>query len=107
MKGEPTETANLSSWELMDSEPDKSLHGTNPGPLPVCDSCVAWSVCKALSNEIRTCPWYLAGFWEPLPQAGLPSLDAGGGAWSYLMCPALFKPMGGLLLSEWRRRSGC
>ena len=51
--GEPTETADLSSWELMDSEPTGSLHETDLGPLHVFDSCVSWSLCKAPSNENR------------------------------------------------------
>lgn len=36
----------------------------------------------------------------------LSNLYTGGGAWSYfnLMCPAVFKPMGGLPFSQWRQR---
>lgn len=44
----------------------------------MCDSCVAWSVCKAPS-EIRAYPCHLAGIEEPVPHAGLlrPSLMLG------------------------------
>lgn len=50
MAREPTETADLSMWEFMVSGPKLgSLHGTNLGPLHVCDSCIIWSLCKAPS----------------------------------------------------------
>lgn len=48
----------------MDSRPRNSPTGTLRGmdlsPLHRCDNYVAWALC-----EIRTCPWHLAGFWEP------------------------------------------
>lgn len=56
---EPTE----SSWTLDLG----SLHGTDLGPLRVCDSCVVWSDCESPSSEITTCPWHLAVFWKPVP----------------------------------------
>ena len=40
---------------------------TDLDPLRMCDDCVAWSVCKATSSEIRMCPWHLACFEEPVP----------------------------------------
>ena len=36
MMGEPTETADLSSWEYMDLEQIVKEHGTNLSPLYVC-----------------------------------------------------------------------
>ena len=45
---ESIETAHLSSWEHIDlAQQLGNLHGTDLGPLYVCDSCIAWAVCKA------------------------------------------------------------
>lgn len=109
-----TETNNLSllsSWEHMDqiwtnsSEPTW-VHGTNLAPLRVCDHCVTWSVCKAHSSKIRTCPWHLVDTWESVPYAELPCSVfiqreelAPISAW----CAMLW----GLPLSECRQRRSC
>ena len=60
MMGEPPETAYLSSWELTDSGLTARKIGIDLGPLHMCDSCVAWSVCWAPSSKIMTCPWHLS-----------------------------------------------
>ena len=70
MVGKPTETADLSLWELMDSrQTDRKPPWDQPGPLHVCYRFVVVSHCS--SSEIRTCLWNLAGFLEPVYHAGL------------------------------------
>lgn len=60
MAEEPTETIELSLWELTFSNCQLgSLHGTDINLLQVCDSLKAWSVYVVLSSGIRTCLWYL------------------------------------------------
>lgn len=111
MAREPTETADLSMWEFMVSGPKLgSLHGTNLGPLHVCDSCIIWSLCKAPSCEIRTCPWPLAGFWEPVLHNGL-LCPAGAKSCLNLMCYVWFVQSSGRpapfrmeMVEEWKRR---
>lgn len=50
----PTETTNLSSQSL--NQPPGSLHGTDVGPMRMCDSCVVWSICGTPNSENRGCP---------------------------------------------------
>ena len=80
MMGKPTETADLSSWELMDSGPTFRKPAWNwlMPSAPVSRLCsLTWSMCKAPSSMIRTCPWFSVGFWEPVSHTGLPALMQG------------------------------
>lgn len=59
MMGKPTGTG-PELGELMDYEQQLwSQPATYLGPLHVCNTCVAWSVCGASSSGLRTCPGYL------------------------------------------------
>lgn len=55
------------------------LHGTDIGPLYICDSCVAWFPCGIPNSGAETVPDSLAGFWDPTPHNGLscPALITG------------------------------
>lgn len=44
-----------SSWSIHQQL--RGLHGSNAGPLCVCDSCVAWTFCEAPSSVIKACPF--------------------------------------------------
>lgn len=48
MMSKPAETAELNSWDLMDSRELGILIGTQLGPFHVGDSCVARTICRAL-----------------------------------------------------------
>lgn len=98
--GELTETAYLSSWELRDSGP------TARGPAweqPKASARV-WQLClfvELLAVGSGPVPATWAGFWEPIPHAGVPSptLMQGkklGQPCLNLMCHSLLMPMGGL-----------
>lgn len=38
----------------------------------VCDSYLAWFVCKAPNNKISNCPIHLISFWKPFHYVGFP-----------------------------------
>lgn len=84
----------------------ESLHGTYLGRLHVSGSCVTWFVCGAPCCLIRTYPWHELGVWNQFSVLGcLTTHDAWREAWSCLrlMYHALWTPMGGLPLSQWRQ----
>ena len=41
----------------VSSNPPGGLHGTEPGPLHICDSCVTWSIYRTPGSGNRDCPW--------------------------------------------------
>lgn len=68
IREEPTETADLSSWKLMNC-------GACVGPMP---SACKWHLCSLVccmtpSSRFRTCPWNMLFFFsESIPHAGIP-----------------------------------
>lgn len=75
MSEKPTETAELNSWELTDSDQQlMSLQVTELGHLYVGDSCVAWSLHGASSSGTRICPCCTSCFLETIPYGGMPYL---------------------------------
>lgn len=105
----PFYTCKLRSWGLKDSGLTVGEPAWDQPRTSACDdSCVTWFVCGVPNSKIRTCPWHiswLSGTHSPCRDT-LTSLEIGGRAWSWLnmLWHALLIPMGGLLLSEWRKR---
>lgn len=52
----------------------RSLHGTDIGPIHICDSSVPWSSFECLNGENKCISKSSAGFWDPLPHTGLSCL---------------------------------
>lgn len=98
------ESADPSSWELKVS----GLTATNwpeIGPLHVCDTRVAWTVCQDTRSENRTCPWHLSWLKNLFPMlVALSSLDAE----EKLVLPKLgilcLVEIHGILASLWTRK---
>lgn len=97
---------NSQSWNQQPGSPQ----GTYLGSLHVCDSCIAWSVCRTPSNGSRACPGYFDWLLGTCSSCWivLLCLNTGGGAWSYdrLICRASLTLLWVLLLSEQIRRVG-
>lgn len=96
-----------------------SLQGTDLGPLHMCDSCVAWSICGTPGSRSRAIPGALTGSWELIPYTGSPCpawIQGKGLVLWQLDMLCLLMPMRGLLLSfwvdmeegwtEWKQRGG-
>ena len=79
MMRKPTETANLSLWELRNSGLTGSQHGTDLGLLHLGGSCVAWSFVGHLGVGQRPVPDARSGSLEPIPfgEISCPSLMQG------------------------------
>lgn len=107
--------ATPSIHQVDENIPPKS--GADPPDLPSRDTLTAAGHFRPLlsmlvlsQQDSQSCTGLLLQ-WRVyfLPQRQILKEQAlGGGARSYLnmMCLAMFEPMGGLLLSEWRQRSG-
>lgn len=114
MMGKPTGTG-PELGELMDYEQQLwSQPATYLGPLHVCNTCVAWSVCGASSSGLRTCPGYLGclgNIFPVLVWLPCPDLTQWGGTRSCLsqMCQVFRRqwevcPLSMETVEEWMGR---
>lgn len=111
MSEKPTETTELNSWELTDSDQQlMSLQVTELGHLYVGDSCVAWSLHGASSRGTRICPCCMSCFLETIPCGGMSysALMQGRWAWSCVkfICLALWVSGGLGVGRRWGKRTG-
>ena len=73
----PTESTNLGTWKLTETEPPTKEHaGLGLGPLCICSRCTAYSSFGSPSNWSRVCLWLCYLPLNIFPLAGLSFLDS-------------------------------
>lgn len=54
----PIEFASLANGNVQSlNQKTGVLYGTNLNPLQIRDNCIAWSICRALGNGMKGCPY--------------------------------------------------